>query len=228
MSGTTLGRGPLVRGQVLCSLAVLLGACGATYSPHVRIVPRPAPPIVVEAGRAAVVFVNPTGMGWDAYVRILDEEGRYLCDVSSSSYCVAQLAPGEHTFLARGSQAMTDEYGALRAELAEGGLYAVQVIPIGEGPWACLNAVQEGNRTTAFRDWVQVIRQSTALAPDLVAAQAAEDQRGRLPRERVTALADAAIHVMQTQLSARGCAGAGLSYRLRSSDTVRLSDPTAR
>jgi len=134
---------------------------------------------------------------------------------------VAQVTPGPHVFLARGSQAMSDEYGALRAEVAAGQIYAVQTMSIGEGPWACLNAVSSDNATTTSRDWARILRTGTRLQPDLAAGQAAEDQRGRLTRERVDQYAQPTLLAMTTPTaSPRGCAGAGLSAALRATDTI--------
>src|SRR5688500_8455849 len=106
---------------VLIAAASMLVGCGAG-SDYMR--PGAAPKLEAEAETARVVFLRPSGFASAIKTTILDGHGQFLGDSLPTSYFVVDLPAGEHVFVA-----WAENTSALRAKLAPGKVYYVEVSP---------------------------------------------------------------------------------------------------
>lgn len=110
----------------LASLALLLSGCEGTIR-HMREVPAAAPAVVPEAGKAMVVFMRPSGLGFAVQSSVFEIKDNYpvLVGIVAAKTKVAyQVNPGKYLFMTIGENA-----DFMTAEVAAGRTYYVRVEP---------------------------------------------------------------------------------------------------
>jgi hypothetical protein len=106
----------------------LLAATAATTacagsSPYMKELAAPQT-MLAPADKAVVTFVRPSGMGFAINFAILDQEGHWIGDAVAKSHFAVSLNPGTYTFIG-----WAENTAALKATLAEGRTYYVEVVP---------------------------------------------------------------------------------------------------
>ena len=167
----------------LLGILVVAAASGCSYaSPYMRPAQPGLPAATPDAAR--VVFVRPSGMAFAVGVTILDGAGRFLGDLPAQSHFSVAVPPGPHLFLA-----WAENTAAVRAELAPGRTYFVEVSPR-PGFWSMrIQLLALTPRHPKWRERPEWIRRTQRLVPDRPAGQAemnrrAEDRAERLRRAR--------------------------------------------
>jgi hypothetical protein len=108
--------------QALLLLALATAGCSASSDyMHPVAVPRA---IVARPDAATVVFIRPSGYAGGIKTTILDGRGRFLGDSLAESYFTVYVPPGPNVFIA-----WAENTAALRANLAPGRTYYVEVAP---------------------------------------------------------------------------------------------------
>jgi hypothetical protein len=108
------------------ALAVLLAGCEGTVQ-HMREVPATAAPAAPEPGRAMVVFMRPSGLGFavqSSVFEIKDNFPSLVGIVAAKTKVAHQVAPGKYLFMVIGENA-----DFMTAEVAAGKTYYVRVEP---------------------------------------------------------------------------------------------------
>lgn len=110
----------------LAALALLISGCEGTIR-HMREVPDAAAPVVPEAGKAMVVFMRPSGLGFAVQSSVFEIKDNYpaLVGIVAAKTKVAyQVNPGKYLFMTIGENA-----DFMTAEVAAGKTYYVRVEP---------------------------------------------------------------------------------------------------
>lgn len=108
---------------VLGLVALLMGGCGG-HSELMADAPPGSRALGPVPDRATVVFIRPGMLGFLVNFTILDHQGNFLGESVAKSHFAIEVPPGQYFFLAKAEN--TD---ALRATLAEGRIYFVNVSP---------------------------------------------------------------------------------------------------
>jgi hypothetical protein len=107
----------------VAALGLALAGCAGS-SQYMKEVMAPQP-ITAPADRASVVFVRPSGLGFAVNYTIVDHHGQWVGDSVAESQFAVTLPPGEYLFVA-----WAGNTAALKATLAPGRVYYVEVIPV--------------------------------------------------------------------------------------------------
>jgi hypothetical protein len=110
----------------LAALALLLSGCEGTIR-HMREVPATAPAMVPEAGKAMVVFMRPSGLGFavqSSVFEIKDNFPALVGIVAAKTKVAYQVDPGKYLFMTIGENA-----DFMTAEVVAGRTYYVRVEP---------------------------------------------------------------------------------------------------
>jgi hypothetical protein len=167
------------RGQLLAlAVIVLLGGCAAR-SRYMQPVPATAvlqPP----PGQALVVFVRPSSFARSMRFTVLTSRGQFLGDSLPSSHFAVALPPGQHVFLV-----WAENTGALRAELAPGRIYYVEVsakMGFGSARAHLLAITPRHARWARLPEW---LRDTRRLQPNMATGQAYLNSRSADTAERI-------------------------------------------
>ena len=115
-----------ILGITLAALALLLAGCEGTIR-HMREVPAAAAPVAPEPGKAMVVFMRPSGLGFAIQSSVFEIKDNYpaLVGIVAAKTMVAhQVNPGKYLFMVIGENA-----DFMTAELVAGKTYYVRVEP---------------------------------------------------------------------------------------------------
>lgn len=110
----------------LAAFALLLTGCEGTIQ-HMREVPAAAPPVVPEPGKALVVFMRPSGLGFAIQSSVFEIKDGYpaLVGIVAAKTRVAyRVNPGKYLFMVIGENA-----DFLSAEILPDRTYYVRVEP---------------------------------------------------------------------------------------------------
>lgn len=194
-----VGRGPWSRavGSVVLAVALATGVAGcAAQSKYMQ--ETAAGPIVAQPDAATVVFVRPSGFAGGLRATILDEKGRFLGDSLPESYFAVNVTPGEHVFIS-----WAENTGALRANVAAGKIYFVEVSP----KMGALSArVHLLGITPRAKSWAKLdtwMSESKAYAPDERSGQAYLAGRSDDVRERIRRANEALSEYSREELAER-------------------------
>lgn len=109
--------------RTLAALSLVTALVGCTASSD-HMHPVGPPQLAAKADAVTVVFVRPSGYAAGIVTTILDDKGRFLGDAMAETYFVTEVPAGEHTFIA-----WAENTAALKAQLAPGKVYYVEVSP---------------------------------------------------------------------------------------------------
>ena len=112
--------------SLLFALLGLLAGCAGTVV-NMREIPASQAPAAPEPGKAMVVFLRPSGLGFAVQSSVFELQGEQpvLVGIVASKTRVAyQVAPGRHTFMTIGENA-----DFMSAEVVAGKTYYVKVEP---------------------------------------------------------------------------------------------------
>jgi hypothetical protein len=185
----------MLRRSFLSLLALTaLGGCASKYmfrsETPLHIAPR--------SDAATVVFVRPSSFGAAVHPTIFDERGRFLGESEASSHFVAEVSPGEHTFVV-----WAENTGPIHANLAPGRVYFVEVAmkPGAFQPRAHLLAIAPRTESWAsVREWMADTKPTVA---DHDAGQAYLDTRKEDVAERLHRAAEAFAELDDEERDAR-------------------------
>jgi len=110
----------------LAAIALLLTGCEGTIQ-HMREVPAAAAPVVPAPGKAMVVFMRPSGLGFAIQSSVFEIRDNYpaLVGIVAAKTKVAhQVNPGKYLFMVIGENA-----DFMSADLVAGKIYYVRVEP---------------------------------------------------------------------------------------------------
>jgi hypothetical protein len=142
---------------ILLGAVLAMGCAGS--SRYMREVDAPAP-LNVQADKATVVFLRPSGLGFAINFAILDQEGNWIGDAVAKSHFTVALASGEYMFVG-----WAENTAAMKATLVAGRIYYVEVTPL----MGLASARVELNALTPrAEDWKSVpqwMRETKALEP---------------------------------------------------------------
>ena len=111
-------------GLALCLMAMLLCSAACTASSDYMHEVHAPQALRATPDSAVVVFIRPSGYARAMGSTILDGHGRFLGDSLPETYFAVRVPPGEHIFIA-----WAENTAALRASLAPGRTYYVEVAP---------------------------------------------------------------------------------------------------
>jgi hypothetical protein len=100
----------------------LLSVCALGCASHYMVRSEVPLRIAPRSDAATVVFVRPSSFGAAIHPTIFDERGQFLGDAEASSHFVAEVSPGEHTFVV-----WAENTGPIHATLAPGRVYFIEV-----------------------------------------------------------------------------------------------------
>lgn len=151
-----------------------------------------------SSDRATVVFIRPSSFAASLLVTVLDDKGRFIGDVPPSSWFWTSVEPGEHTFIS-----WAENTGALRAKLAAGTIYFVEVeVKLGAlSARAHLKAL--GPKSEAWEEREVWLRDNAQLEVDERAGQAYLDRRREDVEERIRRAHDALAKYTPAELADR-------------------------
>ncbi|APR78076.1 Hypothetical protein A7982_03423 [Minicystis rosea] len=123
----------------LASGVLALGGCQIHSGPKIDLIGKLDGEVLVSdvpsnmeiparADVATVVFVRPSSDAEGLTPVVLDEQGRFLGQSWTKSYFAVTVAPGEHRFVV-----CSDRHAGLRARLAAGKRYVVEIVWGGRG-----------------------------------------------------------------------------------------------
>lgn len=110
----------------LAALALLLSGCEGTVQ-HMRTIPAAAPPVVPEPGKALVVFMRPSGIGFGVQSSVFEIKDNYpvlIGIVAAKTKVAYRVSPGKYLFMVIGENA-----DFLSAEILPDRTYYVRVEP---------------------------------------------------------------------------------------------------
>ncbi len=108
------------------ALLALLAGCAGTVT-NMREIPLSQAPAAPEAGRAMIVFMRPSGLGFavqSSVFEIRNDEPALVGIVAAKTRVAHQVAPGKYLFMTIGENA-----DFMSAEVAAGKTYYVKVEP---------------------------------------------------------------------------------------------------
>ena len=105
---------------LVCPLAAMGCAGSSDYMADVK---SPAA-LAAPADKAGVVFVRPSGLGFAINFAVLDQNGTWIGDAVAKAHFAVMLPPGDYMFVG-----WAENTAALKATVAAGRLYYVQVVP---------------------------------------------------------------------------------------------------
>lgn len=160
--------------RVLLSVCCAVGASACAASSN-RIHDVAASPLVPTESDATVVFLRPSGWGAPQLTVIIDSDGRYVGESLAKTQFIANVPPGDHTFVTatytiNGWGAVASR--ALKAKLEPGKLYFVEIgLKLGI---ADLFAISPRTKQwTMLKEWMNATRR---ISSDLKAGQAFVDE----------------------------------------------------
>lgn len=129
-------------------------ACGPVSSPYMTTL---AAPRAIEATQdeATIVFIRPSGFLPGLGVTILDADAHVLGVAAAESYFAVRVKPGERTF-----HVISEEPHALKASLAAGRLYFVEVAPIAVGNQRLFALSSRSKNWQELRQWLATSSQT--------------------------------------------------------------------
>jgi hypothetical protein len=171
----------ITRTLAALSLAAGLAGCSASSDYMHPVGP---PQLAAKADAATVVFIRPSGYAAAIGTTILDDKGRFLGDSLAETYFVSQVPAGEHTFIA-----WAENTAALKAQLAPGKVYYVEVSPKMGALSARVHLLALTSRSESWGELQGWLADSQAMQVDERAGQAylaerAEDVQERIRRAR--------------------------------------------
>lgn len=110
----------------LAALALLLAGCEGTVQ-HMREVPAAAAPVAPAPGKAMLVFMRPSGLGFAVQSSVFEIKDNYpalVGIVAAKTRIAHQVDPGKYLFMVIGENA-----DFMTAEVAAGKTYYVRVEP---------------------------------------------------------------------------------------------------
>lgn len=110
----------------LAVLASLLSGCEGTVQ-HMREIPAAAPPVVPDPGKALVVFMRPSGLGFAVQSSVFEIKDNYpvlIGIVAAKTKVAYRVNPGKYLFMVIGENA-----DFLSAEILPDRTYYVRVEP---------------------------------------------------------------------------------------------------
>jgi hypothetical protein len=184
----------MLRRSFLALVVLFAGGCTSKYMARsatpLQIAPRPS--------AATVVFVRPSSFGAAIHPTIFDERGRFLGDAEPSSHFVAEVAPGEHTFVV-----WAENTGPIHANLAPGRVYFIEVAIKPGAFQARAHLLAIAPRTESWasvREWMADTKPTVA---DRDAGQAYLDTRRDDVGERLRRAAEAFAELDDEERDAR-------------------------
>ncbi|AKU95356.1 hypothetical protein AKJ09_02020 [Labilithrix luteola] len=166
---------------LLLALVLLLTGSGCSATSK-YMTPSPAGPASLAAAgdMATVVFIRPSGFAGSQRATVLDGQGRFLGDSLPESYFAVKVPPGEHVFIS-----WAENTGALRATLAAGKVYFVEVSPKMGAFSARVHLLAITPRASSWKKLDEWIAESKAYVPDEVHGQAYLASRKNDVAERI-------------------------------------------
>jgi hypothetical protein len=165
--------------------SLFFGLLGCSASSHyMHEVKTPMPQARPDA--ATVIFVRPSSSTSALTTTIFDERGRFFGDSLPESYFAVSVEPGEHIFIS-----WAENTGALRASLAAGRLYFVEVAPkpgVLSTRVHLLAITPRSESWSKLREWLASAKH---LEPDLAGGQRYLNGRHEDVTERVRRAYDA-------------------------------------
>jgi hypothetical protein len=172
--------------RLFALFALLLFAvtgCSAS-SQYMHEVKTPMPQARPDA--ATVIFMRPSSYASALTTTIFDERGRFYGDSLPESYFAVSVEPGEHIFIS-----WAENTGALRASLAAGRIYFVEVAPkvgVLSARVHLLAITPQRESWGKLREW---LGSSKHLEPDLAGGQRYLNGRNEDVTERIRRAYDA-------------------------------------
>ena len=156
-----------------------------------------------SSDRATVIFVRPSSFAGGLLVTVLDDRGQFIGDALPSSWFFTTVEPGEHTFIS-----WAENTGALRAKLAAGKIYFVQVdVKLGAlSARAHLKAL--GPKSDAWEERDEWLRDNAQHEVDERSGQAYLDGRREDVEERIRRARDVLAQYTPAELADRTLAPA--------------------
>ncbi len=161
---------PATRLALLACLALLpLSSVGC--APHSDFMREAATPSARHApvGQALVVFIRPSEYAFLARYQVIDGEGHFLGDALAHTHFAVTLPPGEHVFIAYADNDSVSRSDAMRANLAPGRVYFVELAPKMTG----IDILAITPRSETWADVTTWLADTQELVPNRVAGQAA-------------------------------------------------------
>jgi hypothetical protein len=119
--------------------------------------------------------VRPSGWAGGAKITVLDQNGRFLGESWGETYYAVRMPPGQYTFTA-----WTEGTHALRADVAAGHIYYVELAPT-VGWWSArlrLRAIKPGG--DAWAELPGWLAESTMLVPQPNGQEYVDSRRDRV------------------------------------------------
>lgn len=163
----------------LFTLVIATSAMGCSATSK-YMTPAGHAPIAGAPDAATVVFVRPSGYAGNIRATILDNKGRFLGDSLPSSYFAVKVPPGEHVFIS-----WAENTGALRANLAAGKIYFIEVAPKMGALSARVHLLAITPRSSSWKKLDEWMSESHAYVPDEPRGQGYLTSRDRDVAERI-------------------------------------------
>jgi hypothetical protein len=149
-----------------CWLALVLFAAAGCAASSSYMTEAQSLPLVAPSGKALLVFMRPSSLGFAVKFTVLDSQGRYFGDALAGGYYAIPIEPGPIAVYASG-----ENDSALKGTVAAGNVYYVLVDP-NMGVFSArvdLLAVKPG--TEQWEERKEWLRDSTPFRVNLAAGQ---------------------------------------------------------
>ena len=171
---------------------------GCTASSKYMIEPQGLVSLQPPPDKAVVVFIRPSNFARAVGTTILDEHGRFLGDSLPQTYFAVLEPPGQHVFIS-----WAENTAALRAELAPGHVYYVEVAPkmgVMSARMHLLALTPRSENWPKLREWLS---ESKPLVANEAAGQAYLSERRDDVAERIRRAQEALSKYDRDELAER-------------------------
>ena len=183
--------------RTLAALGLAAGLAGCSASSD-YMHPVGPPQLAPKADTATVVFIRPSGYAAGIATTILDDKGRFLGDSLAETYFVSEVPAGEHVFIA-----WAENTAALKAQLAPGKVYYVEVSPKMGALSARVHLLALTSRSESWGELQSWLADSQPMRTDEKAGQAYLAERAEDVQERIARAKDALTEYDAEELAER-------------------------